>query len=396
MNVVFIQFYTNSKELDRWAMGNGFSDTYDLCKSKGDFLWIETSRDSEDIIRLPFKTGTVYVSCFMGNQLVRVWKTALQNPGIKFVAGGSGLIGVEIIDTLPSNMSLSYDSVEKYFGYPDFSGKWKLSLPDVIQPGDKIYFSYEVDCYHCYWAASGAGKCSYCNRPSWKESRRRNTINLELDDCFQDYQKMIRIGSDALQPNTIHLLKQLPNLEPLSRYKSSIRFTKKSADEFKKVFTILGDTGEDGFILSGSFEFPTDRMWKIMNKGYKTDEVIKCLEILGGLDMVVTGGFMLGWNCLIEKDIDDLKRFFQRLPVFKRKLIIFVWPLYVFPGSSISGKYDIDHKIIKGPFYFGYVPKISFEQEVLNDKALKVIEEYSKDKNIEVHKEWIKSWKIFE
>jgi hypothetical protein len=375
--------------MGRWSLGNGFSDTYDICKSKGDFLWIETTRDSEDIIELPFKTGTAYVSCCMGNQLVRVWKTALQNPEIEFVCGGPGLIGVEVIDDLPTNMKLTYNSVEWYFGYPDFSGKWKLSLPDAIQPGDKLYFTYGIDGNQCYW-----NKCSYCNRPSWQGQRKRKIIDLELDDHFQDYNKLIRIGTEALQPKDIYLLNQLPDFPNLWCYKLNFRFNKKSVQNFKEVATELSTP----FVGGASFEFPTDRMWKIMNKGYTTDEVIECLNILNDTDMsIITGGFMLGWNCLIDQDIDDLRQFFQRLPAFRnKKLVMFVWPLYVFPGSLIDGKYDIDHKVIKGPFYFGYVPTISPEQETLNDRALEVIEEYSNVDNIEIHKEWIKSWKVFD
>ena len=75
-DTLFIQFYGKTKS-GWFDLCNGFSDTFDLCKSKGDFLWVEHEQDydkcyEEDTyenIPLPIQKGTVYVSASYVNHL---------------------------------------------------------------------------------------------------------------------------------------------------------------------------------------------------------------------------------------------------------------------------------------------------------------------------------------
>ena len=39
-NILFIQFYSYNEKFNRYDLGNGFSDTYDLCKNNGDMIWL--------------------------------------------------------------------------------------------------------------------------------------------------------------------------------------------------------------------------------------------------------------------------------------------------------------------------------------------------------------------
>jgi len=176
----------------------------------------------------------------------------------------------------------------------------------------------------------------------------------------------------------MRLLRKLPSPVRLELYKLSIRFDKASAEAFSEAYTGLP------FVVSGSLEFPTDRMWKIMNKGYNTKELIESLNILNDLGLTITGGFILGWNCLTENDLTELERFFDKLPVFK-KFLLFMFNLHIYPGSMISDKYEVGHKIYNKAFYFGYTPKISPEQEALNNRAFKIVEAGTKGKGIIVN-----------
>ena len=46
-DTIFVQFMARMRTRgeDHCTLANGFSDTYSLCKSKGDFVWIEHSGD---------------------------------------------------------------------------------------------------------------------------------------------------------------------------------------------------------------------------------------------------------------------------------------------------------------------------------------------------------------
>ena len=65
-DTLFIQFYSKTKS-GWFDLCNGFSDTYDLCKSKGDFFWMEHEADNDKWYEektyqdrpLPIKKGPV-------------------------------------------------------------------------------------------------------------------------------------------------------------------------------------------------------------------------------------------------------------------------------------------------------------------------------------------------
>ena len=75
-DTLFLQFYNDIKGI-YFDLCNGFSDTYDLCKSKGDFFWTEhevdnAKWDQEETYKhreLPIKRGTVYISALYMNHL---------------------------------------------------------------------------------------------------------------------------------------------------------------------------------------------------------------------------------------------------------------------------------------------------------------------------------------
>jgi len=88
-DTLFVQFFgkTNSGWFD---LCNGFSDTWDLCASKGDLFWVEQLGDTSrwydetayEKIPLPIARGTVYISASYVNHLYQAYTWALCYPDI--------------------------------------------------------------------------------------------------------------------------------------------------------------------------------------------------------------------------------------------------------------------------------------------------------------------------
>ncbi len=94
-DTLFIQFYgrTGSGWFD---LCNGFSDTWDLCSGKGEFLWIPLElnpdlwykEEAYQPIPLPIKKGTIHVSASYVNHLYQAYLWALAYPDIQVIVGG--------------------------------------------------------------------------------------------------------------------------------------------------------------------------------------------------------------------------------------------------------------------------------------------------------------------
>ena len=94
-DTLFLQFYNEIKG-SYFDLCNGFSDSYDLCRSMGDFFWteheVDQSKWDEEATyanrKLPINKGTVYISALYTNHLYQAFVWARENPDIKFVVGG--------------------------------------------------------------------------------------------------------------------------------------------------------------------------------------------------------------------------------------------------------------------------------------------------------------------
>ena len=135
-DTLFVQFYSQwNIRLNKpvWAISNGFSDTYDLCKSKGDFYWVHQEYDRQycDIENvkticekeeLPIRKGKVFVSATTTTHAYQAYVWAKKYPKINIVVGGPAIIsGTFIYNSLPKNLTFTKKSVEQYFNTPNFS-----------------------------------------------------------------------------------------------------------------------------------------------------------------------------------------------------------------------------------------------------------------------------------
>ena len=226
-DTLFLQFYNQIKG-SYFDLCNGFSDTHDLCTSKGDFFWIQHEVDSsrwydEEIYanrKLPIDRGTIYISAIYLNHLYQSYVWAREYPDIQFVVGGPVAAERSCSDeawnpvyfqlahdmSLPDNLKITGMSVEDWFHVSNFSGEWKLMIPEDVGPTDPIYFSYTLD-NRCYWS-----KCVYCNIAlhAGEHFRQRKELHFEFENVTHPGTKIVRLNTGSLTP--AHIRKLLPTL----------------------------------------------------------------------------------------------------------------------------------------------------------------------------------------
>jgi hypothetical protein len=215
MNKYFLQFANTLKlHNDSYlALGNGFSDTWDFCKQKGDLIWVKQkytrwiSSESINFCKqnnLPFNKGHVYVSSINIMNMYQIYNWAKRYPDITFIVGGPAVCTnlFTLTEKLPNNIILTKKTVEEYFEIENFSYHWKLEPPNFESDG--IAFAYTIDT-QCYW-----GKCIFCGPHAMCVKRKRKNINFEFGEILYKKKMFIRLHSPSMSIKNIRLLKHLP------------------------------------------------------------------------------------------------------------------------------------------------------------------------------------------
>ena len=397
-DTLFIQFYskTNSGWFD---LCNGFSDTWDLCQSQGDFFWMEHEADNDKWYEeatyqnrpLPIEKGKVYVSASYINQLYQAYTWANLYPDIDFIVGGPvtsercvdnngwNSVHFKVEKDLPANLFLTGKSVEDLFKVPNFSGKWKFEIPKVIPDNSRIYFSYTLE-NQCYWK-----KCPFCSiaQHAAEHFRKRQEIGLEFKDLQFPGHKIVRLNTGSITPEHIKaILPQLPNSEDIE-YRFFMRAARAETKALKQVIDQLDGNIPD-CTLGFGIEFPSDRMWKYLNKGTKMDEVFDTIELCRENGIKVNANVILGWNNLIEQDLKDLEYFMDNLSKSAVTTMQLRW-LFAHPYTTIYEDYDGVEKSLKlGPFNCGFNVQVDDRQKELNLEAAKIINEKCISKEIKL------------
>jgi hypothetical protein len=398
-DVLFIQFFSRSSK-DYYDLSNGFSDTYALCRSRGEFFWQPHEPDSSKwyteaayIDRpLPIRKGTAYVSASYINHLYQAYVWARQYPEIRFVVGGpvaasrscpsdawaplyfSLREGAE----LPENLVITGRSVEEIFGVPNFSGSWWVEIPyPKVPPEAPVYLSYTLD-NGCYW-----GRCIYCNiKEAPRELfRRREAMDFEFAHLPHPGKKIIRLNTGSMTPRYIRqVLPHLPSRADLE-YRTFMRASKAENLALEKV---LETSGADlsRLTIGIGVEFPSRRMLAYMDKGITPDDILETLRICGAHGIKVNGNIILGWNNLIETDISELERFLDRMPPNAMTSVQLRW-LYAHPRTPIHEEYRGD-PICLGPFYLGFKVDIPDDQQARNQETVRLIETYCPQKGVRI------------
>ena len=397
--VLFVQFLSRSKT-SYCDLANGFSDTYDLCQSKGDFFWVEHEGDSsqwhsEKIYtdrKLPIDRGTVFVSASYINHLYLVYVWSQQYPEIEFIVGGPvtasrecttdawNPLYFEVRDhfQFPENLKITGKSVEDIFEASNFSGQWRLEVPHtIVNPESPIYFSYTLD-NGCYW-----GKCIYCNIKEVPRAlfRRREELNYEFAGLGHPGTKIVRLNTGSITPKNIReILPNLPRRNDLE-YRTFMRSAPAENQSLEKVLGQMTD-GFPALTLGIGIEFPSDRMLTFMGKGITKDDILETLRICAQYNVKVNGNVILGWGNLVKEDIQDLERFFEDMPDQAMTSAQLRW-LYAHPHTVIHDRYQ-GEPVYLGPFYLGFSTDISPEQMALNREAVEMILGYSRTKRFKL------------
>ncbi len=395
---LFIQFFNKTKS-GYYDLCNGFSDTWDLCKDRGDFLWIEHEPDNsrwydEEIYHnreLPIKKGRIFISASYINQLFQAYTWAVQYPDIDFIVGGPvaaerytgskawNSVHFKVEQKLPANLKLTGESIEKFFNVPDFSGEWRLEVPDIIPEGSRIYFSYTLE-NQCYWK-----KCIFCSiaQHSKKHFRKRDNLNYEFKQLAFNGHKIVRLNTGSMTPEHIKII--LPNLPTGDdiEYRFFMRAARAETAALKKVVEKRGKNIPD-CTLGFGIEFPSDHLWKYLYKGTTMEEVIETLEFCTQAGFKVNANVILGWNNLVEDDLRNLENFMDRFSEHTVTTLQLRW-LFAHPFTRIYETYDgVQNTIRLGPFNCGFNVVVDEKQKKLNLEAAKIIKKKCDLKKIEL------------
>jgi radical SAM superfamily enzyme YgiQ (UPF0313 family) len=318
-----------------------------------------------------------------------VW--AKEYPNIRFIVGGpiaaerrideNGwhpvYVKVDSSDMLPSNLEITGRSVEDWFEVPNFSGKWKVDVPEFVPDDSRVYFSYTLD-NGCYWR-----KCVFCNIALHARDafRKRKHMKYEFEDMEHDGHKIVRLNTGSITTKYIReVLPELPRRDDIE-YRLFIRPAKAENTALKEVLSEDGG-GFPKLVLGFGMEFPTNRMLRYIGKGCNTDEVLEFLRLCHENKIHINANFILGWDNLIEDDISELENFMDSVPENSITTFQMRW-LFAHPHTKVHDTYK--GKAIKlGPFYEGFRTEISEKQMELNSEAGDIIGQYSNIKHYTV------------
>jgi len=397
-DTLFVQFFNEIKET-YFDLCNGFSDTYDLCKSKGDFYWTQHEADQTKWYldetytnrELPISSGTVYISAIYVNHLYQSYIWAREYPDIRFIVGGPVAAErrvdvkgwnplyflIDSDDVRPSNLVITGKSVEDWFEVPNFSGKWKLDVPGFVPNDSRIYFSYTLD-NGCYWS-----RCIFCNIALHADElfRKRKDMKFEFNEIEHDGHKIVRLNTGSITTKYIReVLPELPCRDNME-YRLFMRPAKAENKALKEVLSKCSDEFPD-LVLGFGIEFPSSRMWRYVDKGVDMDEVLESLRTCSSNGIRVNANMVLGWNNLTEDDVRELEYFMDSIPENSITNVQLRW-LFAHPYTKIHDTYE-GEAIKLGPFYIVFRPEISEKQMGLNKEAGDIIIQYSSIKHFNV------------
>ena len=386
-DTLFVQFYSRTesfnprfKNISHYEVCNGFSDTWNLCKSKGDFLWINHSKQEKsygtDIIKdvdpdLPIKKGIVYVSAYYLSHLHQVLKWAIRYPNIKFIAGGPACSPkvYKVDETIiPSNLTIINCTVEEYFGVPNFSNEWKLELPNEDH-SMTLNFMYTL-MNTCYW-----GKCVFCNF-SKQKARFRPEIKFEFLNVDYQGNQRINLYSPSVTPKQLKTILGDTSYNEKIRYDIYLRANKNERDVLKELFINKQNNFPSCKFFLG-IEFPSNRMLNYMKKNNTIEDFIDTIKMISEYgnkeSIMIHLPFIMGWDNLLPSDVSDMEYFLKKLDHKKTKFVFSVNMLRAFLNTPIYDMYTPHKDLYVGPFYYGFKPVVEKNQMELIDQCMNLL-----------------------
>jgi len=336
---------------------NGFSYVWDYANP----VWVELDRGFREVKPTRFSENqNVYVSASFFEHAFVVLEWAKENPQTNFFVGGPAIPTLKTTNwlyKLPQNVRMLNTLAETIFNLPLDPKRFKIEVPDLNVPR---VFNFHIE-DGCYW-----GKCKFCVYNYDKGGE----IGFDLDTLSNVPPGGIWLGTSSLSPKNCEILTQL-NYEE-RRYHSFLRGDKLILEILQRIMPRIKEPSRLRFLIG--VEFPSNRMFKIMNKGTDTDTLSKVITILVEAGCKVTLDLLTGWGCLEKEDIKEAEEFFRMLPD--------------------STKYDAGHVRLQN--WFGGIPadtensypffvKLSKQQEEL-DRQWRNILQSNRAESYEVSK----------
>ena len=389
-DTLFIQFYTHWKnhginslfydgdkyiDLDNknfqisTILSNGFSSCYSKCKDKGDFFWvrydlyntIDKIIEKNKNLDLPINKGKVYISAYFNVHLYQAYLWAKKYPNISFIVGGPAADFKKIYKKLPNNLTITLESIDKLFG--EKGGNWGVDFPEDVS--QEVLWGFPVD-RNCYW-----GKCIFCNYGT-----REQNIDVKFDfiDSIPKRKKNIAfLYTPSASPEFVEQV--LPKIKTREDLEISF-FIRGSNDMYQALLKTFDTFKLTNLALAPGIDFPSNRMLKWLNKGTTTDSILKTLELIHSNNCRIYSQVLLGFNNLKAKDVNDAEKFFKRFyNNTEGKAKIKIHNLVCKINTPIYDLFVPDKPFQLGPFYFGFLPKISKEQTKLNNMVRDLIYE---------------------
>lgn len=223
----------------------------------------------------------------------------------------------------------------------------------------------------------------YCNIAlhAERQGRSRREIGFEFASLPHRGMKVVRLNTGSLTPHHIRtLLPRLPRQRDFD-YRAFMRSASAENKALQEALRICGDQLPT-LTLGLGVEFPSDRMWRYVGKGFQKEEVLETLRICADHNIRANANFILGWNNLTEPDLEEMERFFEDMPAGGFANAQVRW-LMAHPHTEAHERYRGD-EIRVGPFYLGINVVIDPEQLRLNRAAGKLIQEFGRSKGFEV------------
>ncbi len=392
MNTLFIQFYsidqTGPKFL--WSsknnthehtthksmlLGNGLSHVLNVCKDMGDVVWIrydlegtldEIIEKNKPDIDLPFTRGTVYVSAMFVSHMFYVYRLAKGYPDVRFIVGGSavGFILIEEHNKLLPNLHFTREHCWEVIK-SNVEPKWGIDFPITDEKIKGIALGYPTDSSY-YW-----NKCIFCGyKPSIKTDKdywQTDFLdNIPSSNCPYI---IVHYNCPSTHVEFFDCFPEMCNREDNLYYSIFIRADKNVIEKLKNVLPKC--KYKNKLLIFIGLEFPSNRMLNFFNKGVTLENYLELHKLLASYDIFTSSTVLMGWDNLIENDIEEAEQFISQLD-FKFNLSI--RPITALASSQLhNGNYfnNSKHKkIYNGPFYIGFAPVLNKEQFKLNKQIV--------------------------
>jgi hypothetical protein len=346
----YIQFYKIEDGV--LFLKNGFSSVWNVIKNKGKMLWIDPTNKF-----YPSVEGTVYISCGFDTEFKYVETLIKENKNVKFIVGGPAVNYLDFhVDS--ENFTSDKRNMFEILGIKPSEKTWNLVLPN-LRDIDKleIYYNYSLSYGNkCYW-----GKCKFCNRDYGIDA----DVDADQIPIIKPNRNTIWLNKLSVTPRDILTLFQ--NLKKESYYTFFIRGD-------REILKALNEKGipHDRFRPIIGIEFPSNRMYDIMNKGIDVDSAIEVMKYFIERKCHVKITVIHGWNNLIKDDVKSIEYFLSKLEKYKDKISCLNHWLFAHSKEDET----IPHTSKYGKTY--YIYRLSDKQRQLNDEVLKMYKSFFK------------------